>query len=337
MFLTTRNWRPVVLLTVLVGSLGLLLTRAVTRLITIPLGTPAVSDTPTALFLNKMEMGNLYANPLKVFNTNVSVPYPPVFYYIWHWLGSGTYVGGLIALVATLLTGVVLYLIAKRVGLGIWSLLASSLFFLSSSIIGWASVPRPDPLALLLSVTGILVFLYRPLWSVPVFVLALFTKESYLVAPLAVGIFMLTQNVKKAVIFGGLYILTVGVVVYVVDRLLPGFFASMILTLKNTPQTNNNYLLRTLWITAVIVCSNGVVLLAILSWFRSKVKWSLVGLWFIVAFIVVLGLSGKWGSSDNYGLELVAISTLLVTAFVGPLVDKMELKLRSRNDKVVPE
>jgi hypothetical protein len=322
----SKNWRIVILIVLLCGSLGLFLGHAISRLETNPMGTPAVSDTPTRLWLDKIVAGNLYSDPGKVFNNDRSVTYPPIFYYLWYYLGGNNYIGGIITMLSMLLTGVFLYLIAKKIGLDKWSFLVPCLFFFTNTIVGWGSIPRPDGLALLLSVAGILVFLYRPLWSVPLFVLALFTKQTYFVTPLAVGLFLLTQSWKKGLVFGGLYLVVVAVCAYAVNHVLPGFISSIALAYKNNRP--DNYWLRLVWISVVITVTNLVIPLAIFAWVKSKVKFGLFGIWFLVSLISMIILSGKWGSADNYGFELITVSCLLVTAFLGPIVDKLELKLK---------
>ena len=322
----SKNWRMVLLVVLLCTSLGIFLSHAISRLESNPMGTPAVSDTPTRYWLDKIELGNLYSNPGKVFDNSRSVTYPPIYYYLWHYTGSNDYTGGIITIICSLLTGLTLYLIARKIGLDKWSLLAPCLFFFTNTIIGWGSIPRPDGLALLFSVVGIYLFLYKPLWSVPLFVLALFTKQTYFVTPLAAGVYLLTKNWKQALTFGGLYLLTVGIVTYAVNRLLPGFVSSIILAYKNNKA--NNYWLRMVWISAVITFTNLVIPFGILAWIKSKAKFGLFGVWFLTSFVVMVIMSGKWGSADNYGFELITVSCLLVTAFLGPIGDKLELRLK---------
>lgn len=94
-----------------------------------------------------------------------------------------------------------------------YSLLFAGLFIASPIFAGWSSLLRVDMLAVFLSLLGIYIFRKYPqsLWrflSAPVFALAFYTKQSALLAPAALAIYLLINNrrdfMRFVLIYGGL-------------------------------------------------------------------------------------------------------------------------------------
>src|SRR4030042_2663290 len=132
-------------------------------------------------------------------------PYPPVWYvlssFFMFFFGRVILAGRLLSFFASFLCGLVLYRICRyltgdyAVALGF-----SLLFFASRFVFLWSPLFRVDFLGLLFSLCGIYFALKHPMRVLPqvlFFVLAFFTKQSFIAAPLAVFFFTLCCGEKS--------------------------------------------------------------------------------------------------------------------------------------------
>ncbi|MCC6628248.1 MAG: DUF2029 domain-containing protein, partial [Chloroflexi bacterium] len=137
-------------------------------------------------------------------DTFTSATYPPLFYVLnaaWMRLSGPTLLSGrVIALVATLLAGGAIGWWVRQEGRS-WlaAALAAALWLSLSPVYVWSTFYKPDLPALALTVTGLALARRWSAWpgvavAAVVFALAFFTKQSAVVGPLAVGLWLLTRG-----------------------------------------------------------------------------------------------------------------------------------------------
>jgi hypothetical protein len=133
-----------------------------------------------------------------------SATYPPLFYLLnalWLRLAGPTLLSGrVIALVATLLAGGALAWWVWYEGRSrLAAALTAALWLSLSPVYVWSTFFKPDLPALALTLIGLALARWRPVWpallgAALAFALAFFTKQSALVGPLAVGLWLLTSR-----------------------------------------------------------------------------------------------------------------------------------------------
>lgn len=261
--------------------------------------------------------------------------YPPLFQAILSpfvaVLGPSFSAGRLLVLLATLALAVCAYVMVRRAGAGRLAGACAALLFLASPYVyHFAPLLRIDLPALLLSVIGILL-----LWSaLPAqgaasaprlalsalfLVLALYTKQSFIAAPLAAGVFLLLTRPSLALRFA-VTLLILGLSPFLIlQALTAGEFAFGLLTANVNPFKLSLLLsqiadfVRTFAVIIVLAIVGAVV--------GRSGRLSLLGCYGVTAAASVL-LAGKVGAWENYFLE--ALFMLCVFAGLG-----LEALLRS--------
>jgi len=262
------------------------------------------------------------------------IPYAPVYYVIWGLLdkiwGVSSSAGSAISLVCTLLVGLFVYLILKRISASkLIGAIGVVLFLTAITVTDWSIAPRPDNLALLLSLIGVyLVIKNKVYYSIPIFCLAIFTKQSYIVAPTAVALYLLWKDRKRGFIFiAGLVALllsSLGIANYVthgefyrhvvVFPFLSG--GSGVIKWSSVPNC-----LLTVFVLSPIAMSLG---LGALIYNLIKRKIGLVEIWLIVALIEMTLTIGKPGSATNYALETTTVCCISGALLVNLALQKKE-------------
>jgi Gpi18-like mannosyltransferase len=201
------------------------------------------------------------------------------------------------------------------------------LFFIAYSVRSWAVIPGADSLALLFTLVGVyLVSCKKILWSVPLFVLAIYTKQDYIVAPLAVGLYLLWKDRKLVLPFVLSLIVLVLVPFFVINYYTHGQFYQHILVFPT--QSTEGVGMQWGTIPNSILHMVGWNLVPILLGFTGwiyviwKRMYPILIVWFLVAFVVMTVLIGKPGSGYNYGLELVSVSCVLGCLFVKEMLSR---------------
>jgi hypothetical protein len=253
----------------------------------------------------------------------LTVPYPPVFFLVTGLLvkifGSSLLIVKVVPLLAgvgcSILVGLIVYQVSKSKVAG----LISILILPATQILKFlAPIARVDTLGLFFSLAGVLVALRysssrKILWSLPFFVLAVFTKQSLVAAPVAVCLYLLVnKRVHLSILFGCLFatisggLLLVGNIVtggqlvqnvfinsgYQVKSIDPGLFFNSLLTL-----VEYQFPLFVAGIVYTIV---------------NLKKKGLLIIYLGVSFFIFLITVGKPGASWHYGLEIVAICSVML-------------------------
>jgi 4-amino-4-deoxy-L-arabinose transferase-like glycosyltransferase len=260
------------------------------------------------------------------------IPYPPVYYILWGLIdrisGPSGSTGPSISFVATLLTGGLLYLLVTRLTRRkLLGLVGSILFLTSVTVTDWSIAPKSDMLALMFTILGLyLAVRNNVLWTVLIFALAVFTKQSYIIAPLAVICYLLLKDRKKALVFT----CTMGVFLLVPFILINygthGEFYRHIISFPI--QSGGSGIVdwsSTLSRLGILFGLNIIALslgLGGLIFNLIKKKIGLIEIWFCLTTVLMICTIGKPGASSNYGLESIAAACVIGSIFVGILLEK---------------
>jgi hypothetical protein len=249
------------------------------------------------------------------------IAYTPVYYAIVGALlrvfGDSGYTTGRAVSLAATLVGTVVLAWSMRALSGRWSigLLAGGLFVTqNATVLLWAPLQRVDALALAFTLLGLALATAGRLYlAAAVFVLALFTKQTFVVAPLAVFLSLWPcrgHMLRFGLLFGGMCAIVVGAL----EWQSAGWF------LWHTVRANTNEadLSTFAMLSGSFLQFNGLLLLAALAtlWLpgvddRDRRKERIWRLYFL-GCVATLPSVAKIGASSNYWLELTAATAGLV-------------------------
>ncbi len=236
--------------------------------------------------------------------------------------------GRIITFFATLLSAFLVFSVVKSEARGInnstyW---AGGLFLASPFIYNYYPMVRVDALAFLFSLLGLyFVYRYENCWklylAVIFFILALYTKQLFVAAPIATLIYLCIKNFKKAVLF---FVLLVGIYVvlfFIINRLTDGQFF-----LHNYLYNMNRFSLHQLVKMYVKTLQSHSILFGLaVFWIAYKKRWkSLFTYYFIVAGLVALS-AGKLGSNYNYFCEFVGAGIIIIGEFLNGMEQEKAL------------
>ncbi|MBV9355838.1 MAG: hypothetical protein JO023_09955 [Chloroflexi bacterium] len=243
--------------------------------------------------------------------------YTPLYYVLvgtlQRFFADYTYtIGRLVSLGSTLGGALCLAFAIRRAG-GRWSAGGlAAVYFLTQNMTAllWAPLDRVDPLALGLTLLGLaLAADRRPLWATLPFLLAMLTKQSYVVAPLAV--FVVLWPARRTMLAFAL-ILVVGLIAAVLacQRLTDGWFLWHVVVANANPFTFD-------YVTTQLggfLQFNGLPLLLASAMFAlpGRPGERLWRVYFVLTLLETLATIGKVGASSNYWLELSAATAGLI-------------------------
>lgn len=260
--------------------------------------------------------------------------YPPVYPLICASLvklfGTSFATGRFISVLSTILIGLLIYKIVKEKANNQIALISSLLFFGSAYVYFWTCQFRVDTLGLLFSLAGIyLVFKYentkKVYWSTFPFILALFTKQSLIAAPIASFIYLFLKNRKQGIKCSVLFGLSCVLLFLLINHITNGQFYLHTVVYNANPfgiDTAIAYYFMTILIHLILFgFAFAYVLYAI-----SKKELSLFVIYFIFSALVAVTV-GKVGSFANYMIELIAVSCILF----GLALKKLKLQIGREN------
>lgn len=249
--------------------------------------------------------------------------YTPVYYFASGGLialfGSSIYMGRILSIIATVASAFLIFWIVRRVT-GKWAggAVAAGLYFASPIVIGWTTFFRVDMLALFFSLAGIALALKflgtrKVLWAIPLFVLAVYTKQTYLAAPIAIILYLFLKDRKLSYWFTGLFAGLCGIIMGIGAALTNGQFFYHSLIYTGAQAFSINWTRFSYHVTLIFKYGVVVYFLAV-YYFLGKLfrrETDLLGIYFLVATLIMLFLIGKNGSWVNYGLESYAVACIL--------------------------
>lgn len=208
--------------------------------------------------------------------------------------------------------------------------IVSALLFISSSYI-YKDTPfmRVDMLGLLFSLLGFYIFLHleqrnTTLCSIPFFLLSLYTKQTFIAAPITISIWLFFTQRKRSISFIFSMIISYLLIFILINHLTHGeFFRHNILYNLNIFELKQalKYYVRFLQNHAILFLFSIVFIFDTL---RNK-EFSIWSVYFIISAITGISV-GKIGANTNYFFELIALSCILTGLSIGRLKNCIDEK-----------
>lgn len=272
--------------------------------------------------------------------------YTPVFYLVLgplFWLFSPSLlVGRLASVSACLLSSVIVFLLIKQITKSKWySLLGGLLFLVPPLTRVWSEFIHVDTLGVTFSLLGMYVFIRgnntkKSLWAVIPFLLGIFTKQVFIVAPLAVILYLLISKRWKLVSqFTGLMVVGGTCLVGLFQWWSGGNFIEAIFT---SPTVFKVHWQLSVYLTNVFVEDYPIILvlalctvvLGLVRFRERKESYVLLIIYFLFTSALAVFTCGKVGSWIGYFLETLAVATILISILawkVGSLKEGKAFKM----------
>ncbi len=254
--------------------------------------------------------------PLYIWLSGLSLPLTPDNFYLGgRVISSLSAVGIAIAIYKTVLVT------AENEPRRWHGIIAASLFIASPFARRWATFYRPDMLALCFSLWGYYaVCRYRDsrrlYFSVPLFLLSIYSKHSFVAAPTAAyGWLLLNRASRKRGFIASVSLAASGLGIFALINLTTrgAFFTDIVLANANpySWQLAGNFMRGFLSIVPILATSALLYLLTqFYQTYRRKKSPRALALYLIAAAFVSLSI-GKAGSWENYFLEILAIFCII--------------------------
>jgi hypothetical protein len=224
-------------------------------------------------------------------------------------------IGRIISIVSALIIGYLVYKIAEKYSDRRSALIALLFFFALPYVYRWSCLFRVDMLALLFSLVGIYLFLKyernkKIYLCIPFFLLAVFTKQSMIIAPLAAFIYLFLKDKKMALKVFGLLGIT-GIILFLICNLLTDWqFYNHVIIYQSLPfvwyqlSTKFGEFIETHYIISIL--AGGIALYYIL---RKRIF--LLSIYLLITLLSIISI-GRVGASSNYLLELLVICCIFI-------------------------
>ena len=225
--------------------------------------------------------------------------------------------GRILSLVSTVGISLCILFILKHINQSrfSWSgLIAGGLFLISPIVIVWSVIARVDMLGLFWTALGLLWFIKtypKQIWmySIVFFILAFFTKQSYLAAPATIICYLAFINRRHMVYFLLAFLISILGIFGILNMVTDGqFYFHMITANQNTL----NYASYIGYIKKLFSIHTSLMMLcpvAILICFKKPI-YRLWVIYFIFSFLASLSIT-KVGSNLNYFLEVICAMCLM--------------------------
>jgi hypothetical protein len=281
-------------------------------------------------YVQSLNQGNPVYHDISKFPF-IPVVYPPVFPVICAALskifGLKFMIGRSLSFASALLSCLFIYLIVVRSARKYIAIISSILFLSSPYIVVWSLLYRVDTMAFLFSLVGMYIVLKFEdsrfiFLSIVFFLLSVFTKQSFVSAPLAAFIYLLTKNSRTAVQFFALFVVSGILIFAILNDITHGQFYIHTVT----HQSHIDFSLRRTFLMFkefflfhefLLTFAFSYALYAL-----SSKKSSLFVFYFVIALITSIA-AGKTGSGINYFIELIATSCVLFGFFVEEINQKL--------------
>lgn len=268
--------------------------------------------------------GTMYV-PSSGFVEGTTPAYAPVYYllvgYFMKVLGISMLWGQLVSFISYLGSLVLVGLISYKLTGRFWIAVVGSFLVLLHPVLRDDSVVlRPDILALAFTLGGVYLIVRGQIWwSLPLFVLAVYTKQLYVAAPLAVCIYYLFKNWRLSISWGTVYTFSCLGVLIIGNILTGGEFVKhlIIYPMQSGPVM---YTIQHASVALLLIIVPFLFALGYLVLHRS---WGLVQTYFLVALVVMLLTIGKDGAGVNYSFEVVATTSILAVMFLEYLLGRV--------------
>jgi hypothetical protein len=258
----------------------------------------------------------------------MAASYPPLYPLLCagfiRLIGVDFSIGRAISFIAALLIAFILYRIAQDATKNRLLAIVSSLAFLATApALTWTNLFRVDTLGLLFCLLGVYIVLRNSdsklvYFSIPFFILAVYTKQSLIAAPIATIAFLALRDWRLGAKYSVTLVTIAGVLLVTATYLTKGEFLSHLFIYQPTP-----FSISRVWSLFLYAIRLHPVLIGFACFFivlcipkRAaalpflKTNRGLIALYFVISALVAL-TAGKIGSSSNYTLEPLAVSCIL--------------------------
>ncbi len=274
-----------------------------------------------------LDFANKIAHGETIYNNISNYPfipglYPPIYMLICapfvKIFGLSFMIGRTISVVSALMTAFLIYKIVALKAEKRISFVAALLFFSSPYVFHMTTLFRVDALGLLFCLIGVWFILRYEntkaiFLSIPFFLLAVFTKQSFLVAPAVSLIYLFFKNKRLAIKIAVIFAISVLIIFLIINYITNGqFYIHMVPYQGLSPilhliiQRYGNFIQD----HAIIF---GLSLILVIHT-TIKRQWWIFSLYFLLAALAALTV-GRIGGNINYFLELIAVCCI-VSAFV---------------------
>lgn len=243
------------------------------------------------------------------------INYPPVYQFLCAFFvklfGVSFAFGRLITFLASIIITYIIYKILKEKTVREIGVISALLFVSSSYIYKNNPFFRVDMLGLCFSLLGIYLFLRKNnlLITAIFFVAALYTKPTFISAPLAVMIYLFLTKRKRAFTFIACLVPLYAVIFFLINYFTQGEFYR-----HNFLYNMNIFIFKQLAKYYTWFLHNHAILILFSLIFMilsvSEKKYSLYVIYFIISTVVALSV-GKIGANMNYFFETIAVSCIL--------------------------
>jgi Dolichyl-phosphate-mannose-protein mannosyltransferase len=247
------------------------------------------------------------------------VVYPTILKPFVLLFGPDLRIGRIYCLIATVIIAIFIFLIARRFSKNkLICTLAALLPMLHPGYREWILQARCDMVAIMFSVIGVYIAIRwqsdkRIFWSIPLFLLAIFTKQTAIIGAGAVCLYLLITNHKLFLIYTGIFLVSLAAIILAGNMLTAGQFFKQFWDYDQT--------IPFIWTSAkiaqnyqdvfypLIVLLPGILIILLLKPNLYK-QYLIPLLWLLISLIVTCVLLFRKGAFINYGMELIIISGL---------------------------
>lgn len=269
----------------------------------------------TMIYEGKNTYQDIYSYPF------IACNYPPLYPLVSAGLisvlGKSFLAGRLISFIASLLLCFLIYRIVKEETDNTFVSVISSLIFLSlPHITSWCPLFRIDTLSTFFCLSGIyIVYRYegsRNIYpSIPIFILAIYTKQSAIVTSFVAFLYLFFKNKKLGLKWLCIFLLISATIFLIINQVTNGQFYFHTIR-YNVISFNIQWMLNLdflfIMVYAIFLC------FAIIYYKNSKS--SLLHLYFLISLASTWIMAGREGSQYNYFIESMAVMCIFTGCFL---------------------
>ncbi len=256
--------------------------------------------------------------------------YTPLFYFI-HGLMEPTLLNGrILVILCTVISLVLVYLIVYHMThKKLISLIAALLPLTQYIVIQWTLVLRVDMMAVMFELAGIYIALrfWRSKWlyaSIPLFLLAFWTKQSFFIGPLAVIItILLERNWYRVIRYSICLVSILAASLITAQYLSGGEFINQVFFMQRTSPMFQNFLTWAQWL--IYDYWQVLPLIAIGLFFVFKQPKHLLTIFVGLTIVVNMALLSRQGSAQNYEFEVIFAMSIIGAIGLIEVIQKHQL------------
>ena len=247
------------------------------------------------------------------------VVYPAILKPFVLLFGPDLRIGRIYCLIATVIIALFIFLIARRFSKNkLICTIAALLPMLHPAYREWIMQARCDMVAIMFSVIGVYIAVRwqsdkRIFWSIPLFLLAFFTKQTTVVGVGTICLYLLITNRNIFFIYTTIFSISVIVIILIGNTLTQGqFFMQLWVYSITVPLTyplnlvEQNY--KYVFYPFMIMLPFIAIILSLKPNLRKQYLRPI--LWLLISVIVTCILLCRKGAFINYGMELIIVSGL---------------------------